>query len=86
MTEKLRKKVTDFIGGKLKDSGKSLSGELSNSTPLITSGLLESLYLLELAMLIEEELGAALDLTTIDFVKEWDTIDDIVHFANSFGK
>ncbi|MEQ9619073.1 MAG: hypothetical protein RIG61_07855 [Deltaproteobacteria bacterium] len=86
MSEELRKEITDFINGKLKDSGKPLPEELNDSTPLITSGLLESLYLLELAVLIEEQSGASLDLTAIDFVKEWDTIDGIVNFTNRFAK
>ena len=84
MSEELRKKITDFIDGKLKDSGKPLPEELNNSTPLITSGLLESLYLLELAVLIEEEVGSPLDLTALDFVKEWDTIDGITTFVNNY--
>lgn len=82
MPDTFRKKLTDFIEVKIKDSGKSIPPDLNRSTPLISSGLLESLHLLELALLVEEEAGSPLDLTTLDFVKEWDTIDGIIKFLN----
>jgi acyl carrier protein len=85
MSEHLRTKLADFIDTKLKASGKSIPGpgNLDDSTPLITSGILESLHLLELALLLEEEIGSPLDLTAIDFVNEWDTIGSIIIFINS---
>jgi len=83
MSKHLRKKLIEFIDEKITDSGKSLPDNIDDSTPLITSGLLESLHLLELAMLIEEEIGSPLDLTTLDFTKEWDTIDYITLFVNN---
>ena len=86
MSAEFKNKLTEFISAKIESSGKSSSVMLTDNTPLISSGLLESLYLLELAVLIEEQLGATLDLTTIDFAKEWDTIDSIVNFTNGFGK
>lgn len=83
MSDHLRKKLVDFIDAKIKDSGKSIPGNFNNNTPLITSGLLESLHLLELALLVEEEVGAPLDLTTLDFTKEWDTINNILNFVKN---
>ena len=85
MSDKLKIQITDFINGKLKDSGKTIPKDFGSSTPLITSGLLESLYLLELAVFIEGQIGTPLDLTTVDFTKEWDTIDGIVNFAQTQG-
>ena len=84
MSEKLKAQVAEFIKGKLNDSGKGVPDNFDNSTPLITSGLLESLYLLELAVFIEEETGTPLDLTSVDFTKEWDTIQGIVNFTLSY--
>ena len=81
MSERLRKILIDFIDAKIKDSGKSIPGNFDDTTPLISSGLLESLHLLELALLLEEEAGSPLDLTTLDFVKEWDTVDSIIMFV-----
>jgi acyl carrier protein len=84
MSEHLRKQLIDFINAKIKGSGKSIPGNFSDDTPLITSGLLESLHLLELAMLVEEEVSYPLDLTTLDFTKEWDTINGILNFVQYY--
>lgn len=82
MPDPFRRKLLDFISVKLADSGKPVPENFNDTTPLISSGLLESLHLLELALLLEEEIGSPLDLTTIDFVIEWDTIDGIIKFLN----
>ena len=82
MSDPFRKKLLDFIFAKLTDSGKPVPENFNDTTPLISSGLLESLHLLELALLLEEEIGSPLDLTTIDFAKEWDTVDGIIKFLN----
>jgi len=84
MSGNFKTKLADFIDAKIKDSGKSIPGEFNDNTPLITSGLLESLHLLELALLVEEEVRAPLDLTTLDFIKEWDTIDSILNFVKNY--
>ncbi len=36
-----------------------------------------------IAFMSEEEIGVLLDLTTVDFAQEWDTLDCIVNFAHS---
>ena len=83
MSKDLRKKLIEFIDAKIKDSGKSIPENFDDSTSLITSGLLESLHLLELALLLEEEVGFSLDLTTLDLIKEWDTMESITIFVNN---
>lgn len=82
MSKDFRKKLIDFIYEKINDSGKSFPENFDDSTSLITSGLLESLHLLELAVLLEEEVGFPLDLTTLDLIEEWDTMDKITIFVN----
>lgn len=84
MSGHFRTKLADFIDTKIRDSGKAIPGEINDNTPLITSGLLESLHLLELALLVEEEVRVPLDLTTLDFIKEWDTIDSILNFVKNY--
>lgn len=84
MSEHFRKKLIDFIDAKIKSSGKSIPESYDGNTPLITSGLIESLYLLELALLVEEEVGSPLKLTILDFTTEWDTIDGIISFVRDF--
>ncbi len=81
MSEHLRQRLIDFIDAKIKDSGKSIPENYDDNTPLITSGLLESLQLLELALLVEEEVGSPLELTILDFTIEWDTINGILNFV-----
>lgn len=84
MSEQLREKLMDFIDVKTKSSGKSLPDGFNDDTPLITSGLIESLHLLELALLLEEETGSSFDLTILNFTVEWDTINGIVNFVKSY--
>jgi acyl carrier protein len=84
MSEHFRKKLIDFIDAKIKYSGKSIPGNYNDNTPLITSGLLESLYLLELALLVEEEVGSTFDLTILDFTIEWDTVNGILEFVQKY--
>ena len=54
---------------------------LTDDTPLISSGQIDSLALFNLALWIEKETNAMLDLTTLDPLKEWDTIADILDFV-----
>jgi acyl carrier protein len=84
MSEHFRKKLIDFIDAKIKYSGKSIPGNYNDNTPLITSGLLESLHLLELALLVEEEVGSTFDLTILDFTIEWDTVNGILEFVQKY--
>jgi acyl carrier protein len=83
MSEQLRKKLMDFIDARTRSSGKSIPDNFNDDTPLITSGLIESLHLLELALLLEEEVGSSFDLTILNFTVEWDTINGIVNFVES---
>lgn len=69
-----------FIKGKLKDQGMNGNLGLTEDTPLLTSKLLSSLTLLELAIWIEERIPTPIDLKTIDPIKEWNTINDILCF------
>ena len=64
MSEQLRKKLIDFIDARTRSSGKSIPDNFNDDTPLITSGLIESLHLLELALLLEEEVGSSFEPTT----------------------
>jgi len=81
MSDQLRTKLVEFINSKAKSSGKTIPDNFDDDSPLITSGLLESLYLLELALLIEEEIGTSLDLTILDFTTEWNSINSIIDYV-----
>lgn len=56
------------------------ASELSESTDLITSGLLDSLALFNLAVWIENQIGADLKLAELNIPAEWNTVEDIIDF------
>ena len=53
---------------------------LENDTPLMTSGIFDSLALLELAEWIETEVGSSIDPSNFDLRQEWNTLDSIAEF------
>lgn len=55
-------------------------GGFDENTPLIRTGALDSAALLNLAEWIEREVGAPLDLTSFDLVREWNTVASIGKF------
>jgi acyl carrier protein len=64
----------------LRSSEFSVDGEIQASTPLLDSGLLDSLGLFKLALWIEEELGAPLSLGEVEAVRDWNTVTQIAAF------
>jgi len=62
------------------DSGRVSQGDLDANLPLITSELIDSVTLFELAMWVEEEIGRPLDLTQLALPDGWDTVDRIIAF------
>lgn len=81
MSASLREKLHGFIKTKIRESGKPVPPDFNDETQLVSSGLLESLHLLELALFLEEEIGSPLDLTTLNIDKEWDSISAISKFV-----
>lgn len=56
--------------------------ELNDATPLLTSGLLDSVAFIDLMVWIEQETGAAIDPDAIQNpLTEWNTVRDIVNFV-----
>ena len=53
---------------------------LADDTRLITSGLVESLTLLNVALWVETKVGAEVEITSFDLVAEWDSVNDILTF------
>jgi len=53
---------------------------LADDTPLITSGLVESLTLLNVALWVETKAGSEVEITSFDLVAEWDSVSDILTF------
>ena len=72
----LKERLLKFVG----DQDVSFDMDLSEDTPLITSGIFDSLALFNLAEWIENEIGLSIDPTAFDIRKEWNTVSDILHF------
>ncbi len=64
----------------LEASGADLPGGLDDETPLITSGVLDSTALFELALWVEERVSPGLDLTSFDLTAEWNTVAQLLAF------
>ncbi|MGH7787063.1 MAG: hypothetical protein ACRERC_09375 [Candidatus Binatia bacterium] len=64
----------------LEESGADLPADLDATTPLITSGLLDSAALFQVALWVEEQVADGLDLTAFDLAVEWDTVAGIEAF------
>lgn len=58
--------------------------QLTDTTSLVRSGLVDSLGLLNVASFVEGEIGRQLDAVTLDPAREWDTIADILEFIRMF--
>lgn len=59
----------------------SPAADLADDTPLITSGLVESVALLNLALWVEGQIDSAVDLSAVDLTTEWDTPNAILDFV-----
>ena len=56
---------------------------LADDTPLITSGLMESVTLLNVALWVETKVGSEVDITSLDLAAEWDSVSDILTFVET---
>lgn len=54
---------------------------LGDDTPLITSGFVESVTLLNVALWVETKIGSEVELTTFDLAAEWDSMGRILAFV-----
>jgi acyl carrier protein len=53
---------------------------VDEDTPLIRSGLLDSLALFHLVEWIEREVGGPVDPSTFDFAADWNTVSGVLDF------
>jgi len=62
--------------------GLDLPSDLDDHSPLIASGLLDSLALFNLILWIETKIGHSIDPTTVDVAREWASIADILQYIH----
>jgi acyl carrier protein len=76
--------VRDEVGQRLArfllDTGRMTRADLDANTALITSGLIDSVTLFNLALWIEEVIGKPVDLSRIALPEDWDTLDAILAY------
>lgn len=56
---------------------------VTDDTPLVRSGLLDSLALFRLVLWVEEQTGKPLDPTQVDIVDEFDSVASILRFVDA---
>ena len=77
--QRLRENLIKVIAG---DNPEAI-GELTETTSLIHSGLVDSVRLLEVALFVEREIGDPVDLSEIDMERDWDTLESILRFIET---
>lgn len=70
-----------FVRKTLQDLGVAIDGELTDDTSLLRSGLFDSMALLSLVAWVEGQVGVPTDLMTVDPLKRWDTMSDILSYC-----
>jgi acyl carrier protein len=73
LREQLRALIAEFAGPE--------HGVIDDDTPLISSALVESIALLNVALWVEEQIDAAVEITAFDLAAEWDTVARILDFV-----
>jgi acyl carrier protein len=71
--EQLRALITEFA--------RPEDGPIDDDTPLISSARVESIALLNVALWVEEQVDAAVEITSFDLAAEWDTVAQILDFV-----
>ena len=61
--------------------GLDLPSDLDDDASLITSGFFDSLALFNLILWVEQKIGRRLDPTSVDLIKEWNSIASIVVYV-----
>lgn len=62
--------------------GLELPPGLDHGTPLISSGLFDSLALFNLTLWIEAKIGRNIDPASIDIAREWDSVENITRYLH----
>jgi acyl carrier protein len=70
--------------GLLAEIAPRLDGDLTDDTPLITSGVIESLALLSLVQWVETRIDSTVDITAFDLAAQWDTVRAILDFTERY--
>jgi acyl carrier protein len=75
--ETARARLVEFLEGLELDP----DSEVRDDTPLIDSGILDSLAILQLAVWVEGAVGGPVDAGAVRLPEEWNTIERILAFV-----
>ncbi len=76
MREQLRALIVEFAHHE--------HSAIDEDTPLISSGSIESMALLNVALWVEEHIAATVEITSFDLAAEWDSIGKILDFIEKY--
>ena len=75
-----RDRLMGFVREKIEERDEEACKTFASDMSLLKSGLLDSLAILQLAGWIEREISAVMDLSSVNIVEEWDSVDSILNF------
>ena len=61
-------------------------GAIDDDTPLLSSALVESMALLNVALWVEEQIDSAVEITSFDLAAEWNTVRQILDFVEKYRR
>jgi acyl carrier protein len=64
-------------------TGRVAAADLASDSPLITSGRIDSVALFNLALWVEQAIGAPVDLTRLALPSQWDTVGRILDYVEA---
>ncbi len=76
LREQLRALIAEFA--------RHESSAIDDDTPLISSALVESMALLNVAPWVEGHIAATVEITSFDLAAEWDSIGKILDFIEKY--
>ena len=68
------------------ESARQGHGAIDDDTPLISSSMLESIGLLNVALWVEEQIDATVEISSFDLTAEWDTVAQILNFVERHSR
>jgi len=72
--------LRDEVLSELPQWGVKGVNDIQDDTSLIVSGLVDSVGLFQMLLWIEEKAGVAIDPASVDWRREWDTVDAILRY------
>jgi acyl carrier protein len=86
VTARTEEQLRDDLLAAIGEWDDALAHGLDATTPLFSSGRLDSLNVFRILLWVEAELGQPVDATKLDIAAEWDTVDRIVSYVRGSSR